>query len=262
MKLDVNKIKDNLGKMFDGEIKLLQRNANLITVETPFNFSDGDPYQIYIRETPDGKLKLTDMGHTLMHLSYDNEIDKFRAGTRGNLFDQILSEFFITEENGEFYIITSEEKIITNLFRLGQAMTKISDLTFLNRFRAESTFYEDLSESILKVVSEEIVRKDYIYEPLENAKDYPIDYYIEGKDAPLFLFGIPNRDKARLTNIVLERLLRAEVDFESMLVFSDQTTIPRPDLARLSNTGGEMIASLDAFDDLKRKLLRKTAHFN
>lgn len=259
MNIDINNIKDNLSKMFEGEIKLIPRNSNLITVETPFYFSDGDPFQLYISEMPDGKLKLSDMGHTLMHLSYDNDIDKFREGTRGNLFEQVLAEFFIKEEEGEFYIETPEDKIIINLFKLGQALTKITDLTFLNRFRAESTFYEDLYENILKIVSEDIITKDYIYEPLEYAKDYPIDYCIKGKHAPLFLFGIPNRDKARLTNIVLERLLRAEADFDSLLVFSDQTTVPRGDLARLSNTGGEMIASLDAFDDLQRKVIKKSA---
>jgi len=94
---------------------------------------------------------------------------------------------------------------------------------------------------------------------MENAKDYPIDYRIEGKHSPLFLFGIPNKDKARLTTIILERLLRSNANFDSLLIFSDQSSIPRSDLARLSNAGGEMIASLDAETDFHRKLLRKVA---
>ena len=144
---------------------------------------------------------------------------------------------------------------------MGQALTKINDLTFLNRARAESTFYEDLNEQLFKIIGEDIVKKDYYYEEMENSKDYPIDYRIDGKHAPLFLFGIPNRDKARLTTIILERLLRAKADFDSLLIFSDQGTIPKQDLARLSNAGGEMIASLDAEADFSRKLLRKV-NFN
>jgi hypothetical protein len=46
-------------------------------------------------------------------------------------------------------------------------------------------------------------------------------------------------------------------DFDSLLIFSDQGSIPKQDLARLSNAGGEMIASLDAEADFSRKLLRK-----
>lgn len=137
-------------------------------------------------------------------------------------------------------------------------MIKINDLTFLNRALAESTFYEDLQESLYKIIPEQRIKKDYIYESMENAKDYPIDFFIEGRYNLLYVFGIPNKDKARLTTIILERLLRAGAVFDSLLIFADQTTIARPDLARLSNTGGEMIASLDAVDDFSRKLLRKT----
>jgi hypothetical protein len=256
MNLDIKKIQDNLCQLLCAEIHLNERNKNLIVVETPFFFPDGDPYQIYLKEMPNGIIRLTDMGHTFMHLSYENEVDKFREGTRGKIFNQILSEFSINEDNGEFYVETGINLVI-NLFYLGQALTKINDLTFLNRARAESTFYEDLQESLYKIIPEQKIKKDYIYELMENAKDYPIDFLIEGKYNPLYVFGVPNKDKARLTTIILERLLRSEVVFDSLLIFADQTIIPRPDLARLSNTGGEMIASLDAVDDFSRKLLRK-----
>ena len=44
-----------------------------------------------------------------------------------------------------------------------------------------------------------------------------------------------------------------------MLVFENQVDIPRPDLARLSNVGGDMISSLNAEDDFRRKLLKRVA---
>jgi len=255
--LDINKLQSTLCQLMCAEVKIRFKNDKLLAVETPFYFADGDPYQIYIKEMPGGIVRLTDMGHTMMHLSYENDIDKFREGTRGKLFEQIKAETFVDETEGEFFIDTPIETLGFNIFRLGQAMTKINDLTFLNRARAESTFYEDLKEQLYKVVGEEKITNDYYYEDMDNSRDYPIDYKIEGKTDPLFLFGIPNRDKARLTTIILERLLRATTDFDSLLIFSDQGSIPKQDLARLSNAGGEMIASLDAETDFSRKLLRK-----
>ena len=77
--------------------------GKLLSIETPFYFADGDPYQLYIKEMPGGILRLTDMGHTMMHLSYDNDVDKFREGTRGKIFEQIKVETFIEEDNGELY---------------------------------------------------------------------------------------------------------------------------------------------------------------
>lgn len=257
MSLDINKLQETLCRLLCAEVIIRPKNGKLFSIETPFFFADGDPYQIYIKEMPGGIIRLTDMGHTMMHLSYDNDIDKFREGTRGKILDQIKAETFVDEDNGEFYIDTLLENLGSNIFRLGLALIKINDLTFLNRARAESTFYEDLQEQLFKVVGEENVRKDYYLDEMNNGKDYPIDYRIEGRYAPIFLFGIPNRDKARLTTIVLERLNNSKANFESLLIFSDQGSIPKQDLARLTNAGGEMIASLDAESDFSRKLLRK-----
>ena len=259
MNLDIKLIEEKLCSLMCAEVNIRPKNGKLALIETPFFFSDGDPYQIYIKEMPGGVIRLTDMGHTMMHLSYENDIEKFREGTRGKLFDQIKSETSVFEDNGEFYIDTPIANLGFNIFRLGQALTKINDLTFLNRARAESTFYEDLQEQLFKIVGEEKVKKDYFYENMDNANDYPIDFRIEGKSSPIYLFGIPNRDKARLTTITLERLLRVNADFDSLLIFSDQGSIPKQDLARLSNAGGEMIASLDAETDFSRKLLRKVS---
>jgi Domain of unknown function DUF1828 len=257
MNIDIKKLQTTLCSLMCAEVKIRNKNESLLTIETPFFFPDGDPYQIYVKEMPGGIIRLSDMGHTLMHLSYDNDIEKFREGTRGKIFEQIKTETFVDENDGEFFIETPLEKLGINIFRLSQALTKINDLTFLNRARAESTFYEDLQEQLYKIVGDEKVQKDYYYQNMENSRDYPIDYKIDGKYAPLFLFGVPNRDKARLTTIILERLLREKADFDSLLIFSDQGSIPKQDLARLTNAGGEMIASLDAEADFSRKLLRK-----
>ncbi len=245
--------------MLCSEVQVIERANDLLLVKTPFSFSDGDCYAMYLRHLPTGNMRITDCGHTMMHLSYENDIDKFKEGTRGKVFQGIISEMDINEENGEFYIDFPFEQMGMAVFKFGQALTKIKDLTFLNKFRAESTFYDDLYETILKTVSEDKISRDFVYD-MPNGKDYPIDYKIDGKTSPLFIFGIPSRDKARLSTIVLEHLLRENADFDSLLIFQDQTTIPTKDLARLSNVGGEMVSSLDAQEDLHRKLGRRIIH--
>ncbi len=244
------------------QVKLQRRKKGKVLLETPFAYPDGDRYPLYLTETHTGGVRVSDAGHTLMHLSYENDIDKFFEGTRQFLFEQVLKEQGVEydEEAGEFYVEVPVDQLSEAAFRLGQALTRIHDLTFLNRSRVASTFYEDLYEQIVNVVPEEKVLRDYVVPELPNAEIYPVDYRIEGKhDTQLFLFGIPNRDKARLTTIFLQYYIQNNVDFDSLLVFSNQEEIPRHDLARLSNVGGEMIASLNAEDDLRRKLMKKAA---
>ena len=259
MNINIDVLRTNLCKSFCTEIQVSSKNEHLIRIETPFYFPDGDPYQMYLRELPAGGLRLTDAGHTMMHLSYENDIDTFRKGTRELLMNQIKLEMGIYETGGEFNLDTTSDNLSVQIFRLGQALTKIYDLTFLNRARVESTFYEDLEERIYNIVGKEKVKKDYVYSEMENANDYPIDYFFEAREQPLFLFGIPNRDKAKLTTIILERLLRHSAKFESLLVFADTENMPKNDFKRFVNVGGEIIASLDARDDLARKILKRVA---
>jgi len=254
---NINDLQNRLCESFCADIKVSKKNDQLIRVETPFLFPDGDPYQIYLSEIGTGGFRITDMGHTLMQLSYENDIDLLRKGSRGNLLGQIQLELGIKEDDGEFYLESTSEEIHNNIFKLGQAITKIYDLTFLHRARVENTFYEDLQERLYNIVDPEKIVQDYIYSAMDNADDYPIDYMVKGKEYPLFLFGIGNRDKARLTTIILERLIRHNANFESLIVFQDFDSIPKNDAKRLMNVAGEMISSLDAKDDLSRKILKR-----
>jgi hypothetical protein len=257
MRIDITQLQNKICQSLCAEVRVIQKRDDLVLIDTPFFFSDGDPYQIYLKELPTGSYRMTDCGHTFMHLSYENDITKFNDGTRNRILQEIIGEYDIILNDGEVYYDFPMEQISKALFRFGQALTKINDLTFLNRVRAESTFYENLQEIIFKTVDNDKVCPDYIYDAMPDAKDYPIDYKIEAKEEPLFVFGIPGRDKGRLVTIILERLLRHKANFNSLLIFANQPDIPRPDLARLSNVGGEMISSLDAREDIHRKLIRQ-----
>lgn len=259
MASEIEQLKSVLCKSLCADVNVTERPNGLVLVNTPFTFADGDAYTFVLEPLSRGGFRVTDAGTTLMHMSYDNDLAKFREGARGKLFEQIVAETGLSEDDGEFYLESSPEMLGKAVFRFGQAMTRIHDLTFLNRARVESTFYEDLWESLIHVVPADLVTRDYIYTGMPNANDYPVDYRIDGKTEQLFLFGIPNRDKARLATIVLEHLLRANAEFRSLLIFADQEQIPRADLARLSNVGGEMVSSLDAQDDLRRKVLKLVA---
>lgn len=139
MKIKIEKLQKTLCETLCADIKLIPKNKDLLLVENPFFFPDGDPYQIYITELPTGILRLSDMGHTMMHLSYENDIDKFKQGTRGELFEKIIAEMDINEDEGQIFIDSSPEDVANNIFRLGQALTKIYDLTFLNRAKVQAT---------------------------------------------------------------------------------------------------------------------------
>jgi len=226
-------------------------------VSTPFTFPDGDAYSLYLQQIASGGLRISDAGSTLMHLSYDNDLDKLKDGTRGRLLQQVLAESDLEEDDGEFYVECAPADLGRSIFRFGQALTRIHDLTFLNRLRGESTFYEDLRELLRSLVGEDKLQEAYVVPDVPRASDYPVDYFVHSAGAPLYLFGVPSRDKARLATIILQHLNGVGSDFNSMIVFQNMADLPRADVSRLTNAANDQVDSLDATEDLRRKLLRR-----
>ena len=257
MTIDEQALRDLLCKRLCQDVTIDRRPDGALMLRTQFRFPDGDRFPIHLLEAPSGGLRLSDRGHTLVHISYDHDVDAFMDGARGALLERIVAESGVQREGGAFCLDTPADRLPDALFQLGQALTRIYDLTFLSRSRVGSTFYDDLATLLGNLVDESRMRRDY--EPnVPNGRAYLVDYCIKSRDGShLFLYGVPSRDKARLTTIMLSHFHRHELSFESIIVFENQTEIPRMDLARLSDVGGEMISSLDSSDDFNRKLLRR-----
>ena len=260
MALDLNALERHLCDSLCEEVRLTRRPDGRVMLRTDFQFPDGDRFPIHVSETGTGGIRLSDLGHTLMHLSYEHDIGAFLDGTRGQLIERIVGESGISQEGGVFHVDTPIDGLSSAVFRFGQALTRVYDLTFLSRSHVRSTFYDDLRDLLVSLVDEDKLEADYLLDELANAEAYPVDYRIEGRaDTPLFVYGVPNRDKARLATIALSHFNRHGIRYESLLIFEDQAEIPRLDLARLSDVGGEMISSLESHTDLERKLLARVA---
>ena len=259
MTLDVGALRSLLCERLCEDVGVDERPDGELMVRTHFCFPDGDGYPFHLAEAPSGGLRLSDCGHTLMHISYEHDIDSFLTGTRGMLLERIVAESGINQDSGVFSVDASADRMPEAIFRFGQALTRIYDLTLLSRSNVGSTFYDDLADCLSALVDDAKMERDYQPE-VPNAEAYPVDYRIEGKSGiPLFVYGVPNRDKARLATIMLGYFHRHSLSFESIIVFENQTEIPRVDLARLSDVGGDMISSLESTEDLNRKLLMRVA---
>lgn len=257
--MDTDELRRKLCQSLCMETSVSRAKEGLWRVATPFAFPDGDSFAVYVEQLPTGGLRVGDAGSTLMHLSYENDIDKLREGARGRILQQVLADSDVTEEDGEFLVKCTLDDLGKSVFRLGQTLTRIHDLTFLNRLRTESTFYENLRETLRALVGVERISEGYAVPDTPRAIDYPVDYFISGGGLPLYLFGVPNRDKARLATIILQHLIATGRDFNSMIVFQNMAELPRIDVSRLTNAANDQVDSLDATDDLRRKLLRRVS---
>lgn len=59
----------------------------------------------------------------------------------GRFSERIVAESGLRQERGAFCLDAMPDQVPEALFRLGQALTRIYDLTFLSRSNVGSTFY-------------------------------------------------------------------------------------------------------------------------
>lgn len=240
-------------------VKIVPRKAGLLALDTPLTFPDGDGLPIFIRTIPSGGIEFTDMGNSLMRLSYVTDPAALREGQRGRVLSQVISDYGLEDREGELVLKTAGNEIGTAAFRFSQALTRVHDISYLNRVNVETTFYEDLERNLAAIVGLDHVHKNYIVPSLAKAKDYPVDYFIEGGKSPLYVFGVPSGDKAKLATIVLQHFLSSGLKFDSAIVFRNSEEIARADLSRLANVANDFVMSVDAFEVLESKIKHRIA---
>lgn len=132
MAFDLAAIQELLCKTLSHDVKVVERFDGAPMVNTPFRFPDGDTYPIYVDISPSGDLTLSDRGHTLMHMSYEHDVDVFVNGTCGVHLKSIMAESGLHWDGGAFRLDTSPDKLSEAVIVFGQALTRIYGLTLLS----------------------------------------------------------------------------------------------------------------------------------
>ncbi len=259
--MNKDQLQKELCRQLCTDIKLIERQNGKKMISNPFSYPDGDHYSIYLQETDVGKVRISDGADTMMRLSYYTpNVDGYFKGNKGKLMNQILAENQINEDNGNFYVDVSVEQISQGIFRLSQALNQVYDLSYLNRDRFSSTFYRDLKELLEQIISDKPdikLEQDYQVPDLDNSENYIIDYYLKKEEGiPLFLFGIPNQDKAKLVTITLQHFFIHEIQKSTLLIFENQEEIPSKHLSRLidANIAGSQVSSIDSRKPIEQNI--------
>lgn len=257
MNATAESLRENLCATFCRDVAVVECSGDF-AISLPISGRDGDHLTAYVKLGIAG-WRISDKGATLMRLSYENDLAKLLTGARRRLFNTVLQESGLSEDDGEIYLEVPADSLSRGLFALGQGVTRTEDLGLWTRTRVESTFNEDLRSILVEEVGKEGFIEGYEVPGVPGSENYPVDFCIKTTALPLYIFGIPNRDKARLTTIILQHLASHTQKFNSMVVYADVDDIPKPDVKRLMNASNDSVASIGDRDVIRAKIAHRRA---
>ena len=241
--MEPNDIEREFRQKVCDSIRLVPEGMERFRVFTPFMFDDGDHLSVVLKRS-DSRWLLSDEGHTYMHLTYDLDEKALYQGTRQRIISNALSSFSVLDEEGELVAPIQDDRCGDALYSFVQGLLKISDVTYLSRERVRSTFMDDFRGFMEERVPAE--RRTFDWNDAQRDPDgkYVVDCRVNGTARPLFVFAVPNDDKARDATISLLQFERWGLVFRSMAIFEDQEEANRKVLARFSDACEKQFSNL------------------
>ena len=232
-----------LRNQFNDRVRFVEKRSGIFQLLAPFYHEDGDMVEIYIEKVGDnGRIRISDHGMTVMRLSYDYDID---TPNKRRIFERMLSENQLSERDGRLYLETSREILYPSVLQFAQAVGKISNMKLFKREVIKSLFYELLEEFVTERLTRFQPESKVL--PIPERDDLEVDYSFKGFPRPLYLFGVKDDTKARLTTISCLEFQRAKVPFKSIAVHEDFEALSKKDRKRVTSAVDKQFVDLDDF---------------
>lgn len=235
---------ETLKSQFNDRIQFREKRPGITQLIAPLYHEDGDMVDIFLEDSSngDGRIRICDHGMTLMRLSYAFELD---TPNKERIFEKILTEGNISEDKGNLFIDAKAESLYPAILQFAQIVAKVSNMRLYKREVIQSLFYEMLEEFIEEKLGKYIPRPRVF--PLPERDDLEVDFQFDLKPRPIYLFGVKDTPKARLTTICCLEFQRAKLPFKSFIVHEDSESLPKKDRSRITSAADKQFVSLDDF---------------
>lgn len=170
------------------EVEFKNVDKNYVSINTPFVDNNYDNVEIYASFINDDTVEVSDFGFTLYNLEEQGMKITPRFKTGWKIFENILNDFGVTNNQGTLIIKTSLDRFPVAKTRLLQAIMRINDIYYLNK--------NNVTESFNEIISKFFKSRNILFTPSFEIPNF------SGASSH-FDFSIPNKsDKERVVKTV------------------------------------------------------------
>ena len=236
---------DAIRESICSKVEIEERGIDRYVIHTDFTYPDGDELRIVLKKQ-DGEWILTDEGHTLMWLSYD-DLNPYTE-SRKNLFARTLASNHAEDADGRICIRFKPDGINAAIHSMIQVLIQTADLIYTDRESVRNTFIEDMQARFCAGLKERRFETNKI---LKNKKgeNYSVDIYVEGGE-PILVFAVNNKDRCQeATFAIITLAAEDEMEFTSMIVIDENAEIPQNVRDRAISRADKTFVGLDAMEE-------------
>lgn len=232
---------DSLRRQFNDRIGIAEARPGTYQLLLPMAHPDGDPYELYITEGEGDGLLLTDLGITLMRLSYAYDLD---TDSKRKIFARILSEAGASEDNGAIILRARPQSLYAAVMEFLRVITQVSTMQLYRREVVRDLFYEELDEYMKTDLGRFLPNSKTL--PIPARPELEVDYQFAAPK-PLFVFGIKDGAKARLATIACLEFRNNRIPFRGVAVHEDFEALTPTDRSLLTNVIDKQFTDLADF---------------
>jgi len=232
---------DRLRRQFNDRVAIHERRPGVFQVILPMFHPDGDLYELFLEDKDQDHCSITDLGLTLMRLSYAYDLD---TDTKKVIFNKILSEGGAREDKGAIVLDSELDSLYASILQYIKIVTQVSTMQLYRREVVRSLFYENLEDYIATDLARFSVTRNIT--PIESRPELEVDYVFEAT-RPLFVFGIKDGAKARLATIACLEFERQAIPFRSVAVHDNFEGLTGTDRSLITNSMDKQFTDLEDF---------------
>lgn len=240
----MEQMQNSMRRAICGSIEFRELGIGKSLVHTGYTYPDGDEFRIVLEIRKNGEVILTDEGHTMMWLSYE---DFNHTEVRTDLIRRSLSS--VEFDDGEIFIHCDSSNIGAALQTLIQALQSVSDMIFLRKETVRSTFLEDVKTIFIR----KFKGRCEIDKEIKIGNDlYNLDVYMNIGNRPLYVLIASNKDRckeATITAMAVElanKTVIADVPVYPLvmsIIDENASDITKKDIFRLINKTDKTFSS-------------------